>query len=803
MIFDVYYPFRNKEGKLLPGVKPKRLDWMQVMDVMGSKYVGDLIGEIRSGHKERKKELPAICWTGVTDSTRLQAHTRPTGLVMVDIDHCQDASAAHLTLWHRIEEQDFQNEVGVIHMTPSGGLRIVFHSQEGLRSLEENMKWFNNTFHCDEFGDFDTAVKDFTRLSFLVTNFDLFYVNNQLLGLKNEEIVTDLVNDSYAPPTTNEPAQNAGTTKQDASEVRENATQKDGLFGEVQAFTDDEIEKFKNFEYRGTPLSVIVEKYVETNGTPTSGEIHNYYNEMVKNFRCIADNNKRLLLYILPRFGHSIEECASQIKSICKVNTLSSLPKHFYFFLKDNGYYQSRETDGGALKKYMMEEEEPAKLIVPYMPPIFSDLVGTAPKDFILPCINALLPVIGTLTSYVQAKYPYDERMHTTSFFSVIYAPPGTGKGFVERFMDLLFVDLKLRDFVQSERENIYLRVLQRKGSNDKAPDSPHTSLRLIPAKNSEAEFLQKQRDNHGYHMFTYAAEMDSWAKGVRAAGGNKDDMIRIAWDNGEYGQQFKSFNTFKGTVNLYWNVLITGTLQQVESYFKNVENGLVTRCSFTSIDNQEFAAAPKWRKISTKSLKRIQDFVKRCDENTYESPCTIVPEDLVTVSDDDFDKEVEWRFKFRERQTVDCSWIMPTIEEFHREQMQKAALDIDKARDVFRRRVGVRGFRLALMCTCLWKTPRKSDLEKCQVFIKWWMEQDLEAMLKLWGQKYNEQADTTPKLVQRNVFEKLPQKFNRNDVYLVCMKQGIKTPIRRILFDWKKLNYVEQLDKDTFKKKA
>ena len=186
--------------------------------------------------------------------------------------------------------------------------------------------------------------------------------------------------------------------------------------------------------------------------------------------------------------------------------------------------------------------------------------------------------------------------------------------------------------------------------------------------------------------MFTYAAEMDSWAKGVRAAGGNKDDMIRIAWDNGEYGQQFKSANTFKGTVNLFWNVLITGTLQQIESYFKNVENGLVTRCSFTSIENQEFAAPPKWRKLSSKSLKRINDFVKRCDLNTYESPCNIIPEEIECISDDDFDKEVDWKFKFRERQTVDCSWVMPTIEQFHKEQMQKAALDIDKARDVFTR---------------------------------------------------------------------------------------------------------------------
>lgn len=804
MIFDVYYPFRTREGKAVPGTRPNRLEWMQVMDVMGSQHVKELIVDIRSGKKERKIELPAICWTGVTFKTRMNKWTKPTGLVMVDIDHCQDAGAAHLNLWKRFQETDFIKEIGVIHMSPSGGLRIVFRGQEGLKTLSENMEWFKNLYHPEEFGDFDTSCKDYSRISFLVTNMDLFYVNNQLLGMKNEDVKTDLVNDSYETPNEEPPsAPVAGKAEENAPAREDNETKKDDLFGSVQAFTDDEIENFKKVEYRGTPLSVIVDKYVQHFGTPTSGEIHNYYNEMVKNFRCIADNNKRLLLYILPRFGHSIDECASQIKSICKVNTLSSLPKQFYFFLKDNGFYKSRETEQGALRQYMMNEEEPAALNVPYLPPIFSDLVGTAPKDFVLPCINALLPVIGTLTSYVQAKYPYDDRMHTTSFFSVIYAPPGTGKGFVERFMDLLFVDLKLRDFVQSERENIYLRVLQRKGSNDKAPDAPHTSLRLIPAKNSEAEFLQKQRDNHGYHMFTYAAEMDSWAKGVRAAGGNKDDMIRIAWDNGEYGQQFKSFNTFKGTVNLYWNVLITGTLQQVESYFKNVENGLVTRCSFTSIDNQEFAAAPKWRKISSKSMKRINDFVRRCDENSYESPCTIIPEDIQCISDDDFDKEVDWKFKFRERQTVDCSWIMPTIEQFHKEQMQKAALDIDKARDVFRRRVGVRGFRLALMCTCLWRAPKKTDLERCCVFIKWWMEQDLESMLKLWGQKYNEQADTTPKLVQRSVFNDLPQTFSRNDVYVVCMKQGIKTPIRRILFDWKKLNYVEQIDKETFKKKA
>lgn len=790
MKFDVYFPFKNKEGKTCPGIRPRPMDIAHIKELTGQKWVSELIEEIRNGNKALKVELPAVCYTGTCHEKRSQASAQPTGWVMVDFDHVKDVQEVWKALLDKIGKFNDPEEplvVGLAHCTPSMGLRVVFKARKGIKSLSENMEWFKRMFVEDWMGDFDTAVKDYSRISFLATFMDFLWISEEALNKEADPV--DLVNELY------EAKEEGGgqPSKKKAGEIFDKE--------EVEVFTDDEKAAFEKLEYKGTPVKVIIKKYVEVCGQPSSGEIHPYYNEMVKNFRLITDNNKRALLYLLPRFGHTLEECASQIKSICRVNTLSSLPKTFYFFLKDNGFYTSNRFKEGALKEYMMKEEDDATVMPPYLPPVFRELVGTAPKDFVLPCVNALLPILGTLTSFAQARYPYDDRLHTTSFFSVIYAPPGTGKGFVERFMDLLFEDLKLRDFIQSERENIYLRTLQRKGANDKAPDAPHTSLRLIPAKNSEAEFLQKQRDNHGYHMFTYAAEMDSWAKGVRAAGGNKDDMIRIAWDNGEYGQQFKSFNTFKGTVNLYWNVLITGTLQQLEMYFKNVENGLVSRCSFTSIDNQEFAAPPKWKTLSDKSRQRIREFTKFCDEMTYKSPCTLVPDELAGISDDEFDKEVDWHFEFNPKRLYDLSWIMPTIEEFHKVQMAMAAKDIDKARDVFRRRVGVRGFRLALICNCLWKNPRKRDLEKCKSFVRWFMEEDIKNILKLWGQKYNEQADDTPKLVQRTVFNELPKDFSRNDVYVVCTKQGIKTPIRRIIFDWKKLGYIKQRDKENFEK--
>lgn len=784
MILDIYYPIKTKSGKYAPGTKPCPMEWNDIKTkVIDNPRQVELVKSIREGNKELKLQLPSIDFMGRCGASRSAASMTPTNMVMIDIDHFKgDVQKAYDEIVFKAESKMptgwWVDNAIVAYITPSLGLRLVFKAQEGLNSIIDNINFFEEKFDLGLYGDVDKGCTDLSRVSFLTTIEDILYESAMLY-------------------TNVEPEWMQAVLIKDIAIKEEPKT-------DVPTISDDEAKKYEALEWRGTPVKVIIEKYVEVEGTPEGGEIHNYYNEMVKNFRCITDNNKKCLLHLLPRFGHTEEECWSQIKSITRVNTLSRLPNDFYWFLKNNGFYVPRanQKDNG-IREYMLSEGTDEQIKLPYLPPIFRELVRTAPKDFVVPAINALMPMLGTLTSYVKAIYPYDAREHTTSFFSIIYAPPGTGKGFVERWQDLLFAELKIRDFISSARENIYMSALNQKSANEKAPQAPHNSLRIIPPKNSEAEFLQKQRDNEGYHMFTYAAEMDSWAKGARAAGGNKDDMIRIAWDNGEYGQQFKAANTFKGTVRLYWNVLITGTIKQIEAYFKNVENGLVTRCCFTPIENQEFVAAPRWKKLSNKDLKAIEAFTKRCDEMSYEKPCEYNALDLVGLTEnaEEFDKEVDWHFRFREKQLVDMEWIMPTIDKFQEEQMAESLKDIDRARDVFRRRVGVRGFRLALLCTCLYKNPRKSDLEKCKEFVWWWMHQDIENMIKLWGAKYNEEADIAPNLTQRTVYSELGDTFTRNDIYAVCMRQGIKTQIRRIVHDWKKQGFIEPVNKETFKK--
>lgn len=791
MTFDVYFPFRNKDDILTPGIKPTRMEWADIYKLCGSPEQQKRIEAVRNAKTseekaEAKKALPAICITGYSSQTRAARYMKPTGLFMIDIDHCEDPSGAWVDIYMKMGKAFVDTNILFAHVTVSGkGLRLAVRAQQGIRDLAENMDWLNKKFDLFKYGDVDEACKDFSRISFLPTEKDFLYQNADLA-------------------LSGEGRWDGGTLDNDWREDPKKPASGE-MFSEdetIDNFTEEEVAEFEGYDYKGTLLKTIIEKWVEVKGSPGKGEIHNYYNDMVKNFRNIMSNNKRALLYLLPRFGHTASECWSSIQSICRVNTLSELPRPFYFFLKDNGFLKSRVPTTGSLAEYMMADADTqAQTEMPWLPPVFREYMRIAPKDFRASTVNALLPVMGTLASYLQAPYYYDGRMHTPSFFSIIYAPAGTGKGFVGRIVDVLFDQLTIRDYVQQARENIYLNTLSRKGANEKAPEDPHTTLRIIPPKNSEAEFLQKMKDNCGYHMFTYAAEMDSWAKGVRAAGGNKDDMIRVAWDNDEYGQQFKSANTFKGKVRLYWNVLITGTIQQLMAYFKNVENGLITRCSFTTIDNQEFAEAPIWKALNKKDKEAIKKFMERCDRNTYEEPCELLPSDVDSVSAEKFDEEIKWRFTYRKRQTVDMEWLRETIDEFLEDHRKKAAADFDRARDVFRRRVAVRGFRLGLICHALWDKPRQADLNKCIPFIKWWMEQDIEGSLKLWGQRYNNEVQDGPVVPQRSLFNEMPQAFTKTDVYTKCVQMGIKSPIRNILCVWQKIGVIKQLRKNEYEK--
>ena len=118
-------------------------------------------------------------------------------------------------------------------------------------------------------------------------------------------------------------------------------------------------------------------------------------------------------------------------------------------------------------------------------------------------------------------------------------------------------------------------------------------------------------------------------------------------------------------------------------------------------------------------------------------------------------------------------------------------------ARDTFRRRVGDRGKRIALMCTQFYNKPMtQKDKELCAKWIKWWMEQDLDAICKTFGKQYIQaiQDSALPDGTHgKTILERLPDEFTKQDVRRVADILGYKTLTRVIIRAWVKAGVVEK----------
>ena len=782
MLLNYFYNSKSS------GRSSAELDYQGLQQVLEDPRLKQLCEAYRNGNEEAKKDLPCVAYMGHSTTGQRKADLmEPTGLVMLDIDHCAEPRRCYEHVLQHLGEF----KLLAAHITPSGkGLRLVLRNLPGCETISENIESMARQLEIDAFGDVDTCCKDLSRISFIVPREEWLLLSEDLFA-DGEVFVKGTGNAIVATSDT---------------------SMDKGLATADESVPADEENAYDDYLFNGNPVKDIANTYCwlhyPKTGQPPKGQRHNFYNEMCRNFRNLVDNNPKALHTILPRFGLSAEETWKQCQSFCARNTQTKHLKPFYFFLKNNGFWvDNNVVDEGSNSEQETDPYAETKELVkrmPKLPPVFREYVNTAPEAFKIPMVMSLLPILGTLTSYLSADY-IDGETNTTSFITVIYAPPSSGKSFVKRHIDKLMTDLNRRDMVSAAREQIYMTTVNRKGSNEKAPDDPHVPMRVMPPINSQPEFLNKQRNNHGYHMFTYCEEMDTWIKGSKTQGNDKNDLVRIAWDNGIYGQAFKTTGTFKGQVRIYWNVLITGTLNQVETYFKDIENGLITRCSYADLDDQQFAEMPIFKRLSVRDNQVIDKFLQRCDENTYKAPLDFDEKRLYDIKDSDFDAEVPWQFDFLERKKVDLKWIFPHLQKWLKEQNIRAKEELNVARDVFRRRCAVRGFRLALLCYALY--PKVNDREKVVIrdFVLWFMDCDIQQILKLWGAKYNKQmaekeAPASTKYHQ-NFYEALPDDFSTKDLQAVITRFKRTTNPSQAIHVWKKRGMLEKLGKDHYHK--
>ena len=720
----------------------------------------------KTGDKSLKDKLPAMMPMGtVGDKTRKKENCTPTGLVMIDIDGTTPLDVAILK--ESIEKMKSELErlyVRLIHITPSGkGLRLLVCCHAD--GMEETIERCVHDLKLDAYGVVDPACKDLSRLSYLVPADYILYTE----GLFDEvpEVSVQQMNQYKI----------TGTTEKFSNE--------NAKVGEV--LSND--EKYKNFKYNGVPLAQIVRDFIdETGGDPAGGTVHTFYNELIVLFRNLCNNDPKIVHAVLPSYNHGIEETWAQCVGLCGSNRTTRLDSKLYFWLKNKGLLAERNRMGN-------EEEAKAEPIppMPTLPPIFRQYVNSAPEDFKVPTVVALLPILGTLTSHLRATY-FDDSEQSTEFISLLFAPPSSGKSFIKRLSSLL-QNLRDRDEISNAREAIWAETMKNKGANDKGEEQPHVSVRIVKPLISIPELLTKMRDNKGHHMYIEAEELDTFTKGTKSAGGDKSDLWRVTWDNGFYGQYYKSVNTFKGEVQMFMNLLFTSTQDQIDRFFRNVEDGLVTRFSVCPIENQTFAKFVPWKKIPKADQLQITNILTRLELKNYKLPLTFDKSDLQDTSAADLDKLMAEQYEFQPFEHVDLSYIYKPLLDWLEEERIKSASTLNEARDVFRRRAAVKGFRLALLCHGLYANVAKREQQIITNFVKWFCTVDLRNSLYQFGERYNEVQQNAKKnaVPQAEIFNKMPDEFTKDELRVVLQRAYIKTPVKMVIHLWNKNKLIEK----------
>ena len=698
--------------------------------------VRELIAQHRADPSSgAKRSLPAFCFHATYGGrTRAARHATPSGLYMLDLDH---VPAERLEGLERDLAETARRScesvaplslplILLLHVTPSGqGLRLVCKAQR--------TPAFTG---CRSLADYQRRAA-------------------QLLGVADllDEVAHDLARLSFCPCADDvlfmsprlftDTAEVTDFAPSQPAPQRRAAAPQPALPQSSQSSPAAPQAPLQE-EYRGRPLRDIFARYFELQGgLPAEGERNARFYAATRDLRYICDFNPQVLAAHMPDVGLSAQE----VYAVC-----------------DNACQSSRATRLPAAVSQALDLLEPAAAPaaapaasepLTRLPLLVRELVAAVPAPFARAAVLAVLPVMGTLATRVRARY-LDGELHSPSFITLCTAEQASGKSFARRLVQALMHTVMAEDAEARAAEARYHEELRRKRNAKELPADPRVKVTMIPVTVSIAKLLQRLDYAAGDHLFSFAEELDTLIKTNRGgAWSEKNDIYRNAFDNAAYGQDYMSDNSYSATLPIFYNMLLLGTPRQRGRFFADVENGLVSRVCFASLPDQFGKAMPPAVDIPAKTQQRIDAHVARLRAA---------------------------------HGVMNLDFLFAPLQHWLEEHRQRALRENNRARDIFRRRAAVIGFRAAMTVYPLYASPKKAqpllaDFALCVANLV------LEGQLDYAGATLN-RVLSAPGSERSggfgtNIFAQLPDRFDASELAAQLVKRGMKSPPRQLIYVW------------------
>lgn len=810
----------------------------------------ELVDNFRQSKERKLKDaIPAICPMGINvegSRKRVITEMESNGLAMIDLDHVSESYEELCAFANQINKEALKNSnTTLAYITCSGsGLRFIFPLFEGMDITQSAVIFLRRLTGDNSLIKYlDTCITDISRLSILTKKSDYFYYEIEEVS-KNYPTVDEIEfissckdikdwvksvvlseNKGEEPDMYNEPystVESDSTVPQTTDKGDEGATaasylppsDKDSqekpykLYSEEQVIENDRL--YADFKYKGRLVRQIAESFVsyKTKGMgPERGERHALYSLLCKNFRNVCDNDPRILHAVLPTLNHLWSESWKQCYYYTSVSKTPLLPKDFWYWLNQRGLLDHKddneddfESEEDKFYNKMLEE-------MPPLPPIIREFVKSAPKWFKIPVVASLQCYTALLATNYRSFY-FDGAPLSTTLYSLIYAPAASGKGYVRRLKYIL-KSTDERDKLAIKKAKWYDQQQRQNNGSGKLPEEVVWKQRLFASKTSLGEILKRQEAIGEHHWLQDVGEFSIWAATIKK---NKEEwsaFFRTSYDNEEFSQSYQSANAYRGKVPVYPIVHGTCTLGQIQSFFTNVEDGLLTRFSFIPLLHQRYAEYQPWKLMNDKDQMAIDKVVKRLESETYQDTESeeeeTTEEEKKKKGSQKADDSKTWDYEFKDLKNIDLSYLWNPILGWLEKERKKAQKDDNEALDTFRRRCARNAFIYGIICRALWGKDDKKTRELIIRNMLWDADLKLYYMRYLWEEKLNEELTKNKAsgkgMRNKPLYDSLAETFTRSQLEEFLMANGIKTPLVRILSNWRTGGLIKETSKYTYKK--
>ncbi|MCQ2339102.1 MAG: hypothetical protein MJ001_09340 [Paludibacteraceae bacterium] len=399
----------------------------------------------------------------------------------------------------------------------------------------------------------------------------------------------------------------------------------------------------------------------------------------------------------------------------------------------------------------------------PLMPANLPSLIALLTKNVPESCrpavANAVFPALGTLVSDVRFDLIDGSQDKEPNFMCVLMAKQSSGKSAVNAPIRFILDRINQRDKVNRLREKEWLAAVNSCSSRHAKPERPDDLvIQILSDDMTNAAFVRRLADARGRYIYTKMDELEL-LNNLRTSG-TKDvgKIIRLAFDNAEYGQERVSFNAVTDRVPVRWNWNASATIQKgMEFFHSRLVDGTLSRINLCTIVRErgtEFRYLPYDQSFAD-SLKPFLDNLEsthghlQCDE----------------------------AFRMAERLQRKCMDISYQCDDPVIEELASRAVTIAHMKAIV----------LYIANGCRWD-------ESIDQFCEWSLDYDLACKNHFFGRLISIEQSKEVISIHRgpvNLLAYLPANFTKQDLVNLRLKVGMPEDCGSILRVWMSRKYI------------